>query len=69
MKHPCRRSTIPQGSFRGLIASMVLFANPFGSPFLAYGTDWLAFAHLAIAVVFIGPWINPVRSQWVITFG
>jgi hypothetical protein len=24
-------------------------------PFLAYGTDWLAFAHRVIAVAFIGP--------------
>ena len=24
-------------------------------PFLAYGTDWLAFAHLVIAAAFIGP--------------
>ena len=38
-------------------------------PFLAYGTDWLAFAHLVIAVAFIGPWRDPVRNQWVITFG
>jgi hypothetical protein len=38
-------------------------------PFLAYGTDWLAFAHLVIAVAFIGPWIDPVRNKWVITFG
>jgi hypothetical protein len=38
-------------------------------PFLSYGTDWLAFAHLVIAVVFIGPWRDPVRNQWVITFG
>lgn len=38
-------------------------------PFLAYGTDWLAFAHLAIAVAFIGPCIDPVRNKWVITFG
>jgi hypothetical protein len=38
-------------------------------PFLAYGTDWLAFAHLAIAVAFLGPWIDPVRNRWVITFG
>jgi hypothetical protein len=38
-------------------------------PFLAYGTDWLAFAHLVIAVVFIGPYIDPVRNRWVITFG
>jgi hypothetical protein len=38
-------------------------------PFLAYGTDWLAFAHLIIAVAFIGPYIDPVRNKWVITFG
>lgn len=38
-------------------------------PFLAYGTDWLAFGHLAIAVAFIGPWIDPVRNKWLITFG
>jgi len=38
-------------------------------PFLAYGTDWLAFAHLAIAVAFIGPYIDPVRNKWVVTFG
>ena len=38
-------------------------------PFLAYGTDWLAFAHLVIAVAFIGPYRDPVRNEWVITFG
>ena len=38
-------------------------------PFLAYGTDWLAFAHLVIATAFIGPYLNPVRNKWVITFG
>jgi hypothetical protein len=38
-------------------------------PFLAYGTDWLALAHLVIAVAFIGPYIDPVRNKWIITFG
>ncbi|MGN6638395.1 MAG: hypothetical protein ACTHJ8_05750 [Mucilaginibacter sp.] len=38
-------------------------------PWLSYGTDWLAFAHLVIAVVFIGPLRNPVRNIWVIQFG
>ncbi len=38
-------------------------------PFLAYGTDWLAFAHFVIAIAFIGPLIDPVRNKWVITFG
>lgn len=38
-------------------------------PFLAYGTDWLAFAHIVIAVVFIGPYKDPVKNIWVIEFG
>jgi len=38
-------------------------------PFIAYGTDWLAFAHLVIAIVFVGPFIDPVRNIWVIQFG
>lgn len=38
-------------------------------PFLAYGTDWLAFAHLVIAVAFIGPLRDPVKNIWVIEFG
>lgn len=35
-------------------------------PFLAYGTDWLAFAHLCIAAAFIGPWRDPLKNRWVI---
>jgi hypothetical protein len=38
-------------------------------PFLSYGTDWLAFAHLVIAVAFIGPLRNPVKNIWIIEFG
>lgn len=38
-------------------------------PFMAYGTDWLAFSHLVIAVVFLGPLKDPVRNVWVIEFG
>lgn len=35
-------------------------------PFIAYGTDWLAFAHIVIGVAFIGPLRNPVKNIWVI---
>jgi len=38
-------------------------------PFMSYGTDWLAFAHIVIAVVFIGPLKDPIRNIWVIQFG
>ena len=37
--------------------------------FLFYGYDWLAFAHLVIAMAFIGPYRNPVQNRWVIEWG
>jgi hypothetical protein len=38
-------------------------------PFLAYGTDWLAFGHLVIALFFVGPWLDPVRNRWCLHAG
>jgi hypothetical protein len=38
-------------------------------PFIAYGTDWLAFAHIVIAVAFIGPLRDPIKNIWVIEWG
>lgn len=38
-------------------------------PFMQYGTDWLAFAHIVIAIAFLGPLKDPVRNIWVIEFG
>jgi len=38
-------------------------------PFIAYGYDWLAFAHFVLALLFIGPLRHPVRNKWVIEFG
>src|SRR5437667_2862640 len=37
--------------------------------FIAYGTDWLAFAHFVIAIAFIGPLRDPVKNVWVVEFG
>lgn len=38
-------------------------------PFIAYGTDWLAFGHLAIAVFFLRPLRFPLESDWVLRCG
>lgn len=43
-----------------------LLVNERDFPFMAYGTDWLAFAHLVIASAFWGPWRDPVRNRWVV---
>jgi hypothetical protein len=46
-----------------------LYQDSIQAPFLAYGTDWLAFAHLVLAVAFLGPLVDPVRNKWVLQFG
>ena len=38
-------------------------------PWLSYGTDWLAFAHIMLAILFVGPLTNPIQNIWVIQFG
>ncbi|HSB90229.1 MAG TPA: hypothetical protein VLD63_09420 [Anaerolineales bacterium] len=38
-------------------------------PFMAYGTDWLAFGHFVIALAFVGPIRDPVRNRWVVDLG
>lgn len=38
-------------------------------PYLSYGTDWLAFSHLVIAVAFIGVLKDPLRNIWILQFG
>lgn len=38
-------------------------------PYIAYGTDWLAFGHLSIAVFFIRPFFRPMESGWVLKCG
>jgi hypothetical protein len=35
-------------------------------PMLAYGFDWLAFAHIVIAMAFIGPYRDPIKNKWII---
>jgi len=39
------------------------------SPWIAYGTDWLGFAHIVIAIFFVGALIDPVASRWTIISG
>ena len=38
-------------------------------PFMAYGTDWLAFGHFVIAIAFVGALRDPVRNRWLFSFG
>jgi hypothetical protein len=38
-------------------------------PFMAYGTDWLAYGHFVIALAFVGALRDPVRNRWLYLFG
>lgn len=38
-------------------------------PFIAYGTDWLAFGHVVIALFFVAPWREPGRHLAVLDVG
>jgi hypothetical protein len=38
-------------------------------PFLFYGTDWLAFGHFVIALIFVGALRDPIRNRWLFEFG
>jgi hypothetical protein len=35
-------------------------------PFIAYGFDWLVFAHIVIASAFVGVWMDPVRNIFIV---
>lgn len=38
-------------------------------PYLIYGYDWLAYAHIVIALFFFGVLRDPVRNAWVLRTG
>jgi hypothetical protein len=40
-----------------------------GQPLMFYGTDWLAFGHIAIAIAFVGALRDPIRNRWLYRFG
>jgi hypothetical protein len=39
------------------------------APLMFYGTDWLAFGHFVIALIFIGALRDPVRNRWLYQCG
>jgi hypothetical protein len=60
-----------EGSIKGWLQEVLLAVQHTGKdyPFLFYGYDWLAFAHFVLAILFIGPFRDPVKNRWVIEFG
>jgi len=60
-----------EGSIKGWLNEVLIGLQNTSKnyPFLFYGYDWLAFAHFVLAILFIGPFKNPVKNKWVIEFG
>jgi len=66
-------NALPQ-NYSGLLFWIVTVRNGLRQtnadfPFMAYGTEWLAFGHLVIATAFIGPLREPVRNKWIVDWG
>jgi len=68
---PVDAAAISQTGLRFWIATVRdgLRATHATYPWLAYGTDWLAFGHIVIALFFIGPWRDPIPNAWVLKSG
>ncbi len=67
--------TFPQGNPPNGLSSWLLQVQAATNevfarwPFLALGTDWLAFGHIVIGLGFIGLLRDPLRNEWLITWG
>lgn len=60
-----------EGTIKGFLEQVLIGIRHTSEdyPFLFYGYDWLAFAHIVLAILFIGPLRDPVKNKWVIQFG
>ena len=63
-----RTINIPDGSWIAKIREAIRSVDA-EYPFLFYGTDWLAFGHIVIAVAFVGALRHPTRNRWLFDFG
>ncbi len=61
----------PEGTLHRFVAQTIDAMEVIGEeyPFFLYGYDWLAFAHIVLAILFAGAIRDPVRNVWVVQFG
>ncbi len=55
-------------SFMKQVQNALMF-NEEHFPFMAYGTDWLAFAHFMFALLFVGLLFDAERNRFILRFG
>jgi len=64
LNHPSLIPSFAQNWLQNVYDALVETNNKY--PMIAYGFDWLAFAHIVIAMAFIGPLKDPVKNKWII---
>jgi hypothetical protein len=64
LKHPSLIPSFAQNWLQIVYDALVETNSKY--PILAYGFDWLAFAHIVIAMAFVGPLKDPVKNKWII---
>ena len=64
LEHPALVPSFANAWLQNVYAALVETNKKY--PMLAYGFDWLAFAHIVIAMAFIGPLKDPVKNKWII---
>jgi hypothetical protein len=64
LAHPSLVPAFAEKWLQDVYAALVETNSKF--PMLTYGFDWLAFAHIVIAMAFIGPLKDPVKNKWII---
>ena len=67
LSHPSLVPSFAEQWLQGVYAALLETNAKY--PMLAYGYDWLAFAHIVIAMMFIGPLRDPIKNIWVIEWG
>ncbi len=61
----------PTGRMHGFVLDVLegLASVEADYPFMLYAHDWLAFAHIMLAILFAGAVRDPVRNVWVVQCG
>lgn len=61
----------PSGALHSFILKAIEGLEYVGEnyPFMLYAHDWLAFAHIMLAILFAGAIRDPVRNVWVVQAG
>jgi hypothetical protein len=61
----------PTGTLHKFVLEAIKGLEDVGAryPFMLYAHDWLAFAHIVLAILFAGAMRDPVRNIWIVQCG